>query len=296
MYVDKAGCRWYKGNLHTHTTRSDGRKTPDDVIALYRKSGYDFLALTDHWVVSETAQEQGMLLLGGCEYDVGTNAGEGIYHIVGIGMENGRPPALQKSPGLTPQQIIDAIREAGGMAILAHPAWSLNNAVDCMAFRGLAGVEIYNSVSGPPWNARPYAGDFVDMAAARGCLFSCFGADDAHFYEGEETRTCIWVKAEELTPAALMNATEKGDFYASQGPRFSLRREDNLLLVSCPDTPVERVTFFSDRVYVPDRVTRGKGLTQARYTVKPDDHFVRVELTDEKGRMAWSSPVDVTAG
>ena len=34
---------WYKGNLHTHTTLSDGKKTPDESIALYREKGYDFL-------------------------------------------------------------------------------------------------------------------------------------------------------------------------------------------------------------------------------------------------------------
>lgn len=294
MYVDKDGCRWYKGNLHTHTTRSDGRKTPEEAIELYRSKGYDFLALTDHWVLAETRQEQGILLLSGCEYDVGTNTKDGIYHIVAVGMENGRPPLLQKSPMLTPQHIIDAIREAGGLPILAHPAWSLNDAVNCLSLKGLAGVEIYNSVSGPPWNCRPYAGEFVDTAAVYGRLFPCFGSDDAHFYEGDETRTGIWVKAAEPTAAALMQAMNRGDFYASQGPRFSIERAGNHLSVYCCDTPVERVTFFSDVVYVPDRVTQGRHLTRADYTIKANETFVRVELVDEEGRMAWSSPMDVS--
>jgi len=37
-----------KGNLHTHTTFSDGRRPIDEVIARYRELGYDFLAITDH--------------------------------------------------------------------------------------------------------------------------------------------------------------------------------------------------------------------------------------------------------
>ena len=39
---------WYKGNLHTHTTNSDGELSPEDVISSYRKKGYDFLVITDH--------------------------------------------------------------------------------------------------------------------------------------------------------------------------------------------------------------------------------------------------------
>jgi len=37
-----------KGNLHAHTTFSDGRRPIDEVIARYRELGYDFLAITDH--------------------------------------------------------------------------------------------------------------------------------------------------------------------------------------------------------------------------------------------------------
>ena len=48
MIIDGNGERWYKGNLHTHTTDSDGLKSPDDVKRLYKSLGYDFLALTDH--------------------------------------------------------------------------------------------------------------------------------------------------------------------------------------------------------------------------------------------------------
>lgn len=42
--------KWFRGNLHTHTTLSDGRYTPERAAALYRDAGYDFIALTDHWV------------------------------------------------------------------------------------------------------------------------------------------------------------------------------------------------------------------------------------------------------
>jgi PHP domain len=37
-----------KGNLHAHTTFSDGVRTPAQLVAAYEKRGYDFLAITDH--------------------------------------------------------------------------------------------------------------------------------------------------------------------------------------------------------------------------------------------------------
>mgnify|MGYP000789433803 FL=1 len=71
MITDQFGKKWYKGNLHTHSTNSDGRLSPEEVIKLYREEGYDFLALTDHWFMGEERQEENFLLLSGAEYDVG---------------------------------------------------------------------------------------------------------------------------------------------------------------------------------------------------------------------------------
>ena len=40
--------KWFKGNIHTHTTESDGDDTPENVVRWYRRHGYDFLVLSDH--------------------------------------------------------------------------------------------------------------------------------------------------------------------------------------------------------------------------------------------------------
>ena len=66
--LDSAG-KWYKGNTHAHSTRSDGRLTPEAVARLYRDAGYDFLAITDHWCVGPAWNFEGMCVLSGAEYD-----------------------------------------------------------------------------------------------------------------------------------------------------------------------------------------------------------------------------------
>ena len=290
MYTDANGAKWFKGNFHTHTTRTDGVKTPEEAIALYRGAGYDFLALTDHWVRSETVEEENFLQLSGCEFDIGSNVQEGIFHIVAIGTQ--QMPALERG-NFTVQGAVDAIRACGGEAILAHPAWSLNRAEQILPIQGFAAAEIYNSVSGTPWNARPYSGVFIDDLAVLGRLMPCSAADDAHFYNGDQTRSFIMLRAESLTRENVMAALRNGDFYATQGPLFSWSLSGSKLTVRC--SPVEEVVFFSDTVYAADRVTRAHGCTEAEYLLKPNDHFARFELRDSENRMAWSSPINVSA-
>src|SRR5438552_2278125 len=47
--------RWFKGNLHTHTINSDGDSPPYDVMAWYKRNGYQFLAITDHNTFTDPA-------------------------------------------------------------------------------------------------------------------------------------------------------------------------------------------------------------------------------------------------
>ena len=65
-----------KGNLHAHTSFSDGRRPIAEVIARYRELGYDFLAITDHddrllddyWFNIPPGDDR-MLVLPGVEID-----------------------------------------------------------------------------------------------------------------------------------------------------------------------------------------------------------------------------------
>src|SRR5229473_3164042 len=69
-----------KGNLHTHTTFSDGRLPADEVVARYRELGYDFLAITDHddriddeyWFRIPPGDDR-MLVLAGVEIEAARN-------------------------------------------------------------------------------------------------------------------------------------------------------------------------------------------------------------------------------
>lgn len=286
--------RWLRGNLHMHTTRSDGVLPPEEAIGLYRAAGYDFLALTDHWKQSETVEQDGFLQLAGCEFDTGDMRDYPVYHIVGVGME--RTVSLERPSAHTPQRIIDAVREAGGAAILAHPAWSLTNPDEVPALRGLSAAEVYNTFSGIPWsNARPESSLYFDLWANRGLFLPCTAADDCHWYTGEQTRSYMMANAPALTAKDVRAAILAGNFYASQGPRFeNIWLDGEAMLVRC--APVQTIVFYSSSVYCADRLTQDKAgtpVTEGRYKIKETDRFVRVALIDAEGRYAWGPPIAV---
>ena len=51
--VPAAKPQWFKGNLHTHSLWSDGNDFPEMICDWYHSRGYNFLALSDHNILSE---------------------------------------------------------------------------------------------------------------------------------------------------------------------------------------------------------------------------------------------------
>ncbi len=60
---------WLKGNLHAHSTMSDGRLTPGELAASYREAGYQFLSLADHnrFCAFDDFDREDFLMLPGVE-------------------------------------------------------------------------------------------------------------------------------------------------------------------------------------------------------------------------------------
>ncbi len=288
MYTDIFGKTRVKLGVHQHTTRSDGALSPTEMAALYRQYGYDAVAVTDHWVYSYAENFDGIRSLGGCEYHVGyRDASEGVFHILCLLAE--REPTLARE-GATAQGIIDAIHAAGGLAVLAHPAWSLNVPDMVTKLKGLDGVEIFNTVS--KWTGRADASVLVDLYATAGLYLPIFAADDFHRMQGRHTiapTAFIMVEADSTEPAVLREAIRAGHFYASTGPEIHVRREENEIIVSC--TPVSRVEFFTNNVITAGRVIEGEGMTHASYKICDYERFVRVAVTDAAGGTAWSHPI-----
>lgn len=311
---------WYKGNLHMHTTVSDGVLEPVEAINVYREAGYDFIAITDHRKIGHLWQDDGFLILPGVEWDTGDAVKMPVYHILGIGMNKetadfyhgapyeGAPLGTARGGIWTggrngrkkyhphPQAIIDAVRAAGGVAILAHPAWSVMDPGEMSDLHGFAAAEIYNSVSGFPFNpGRDEASYYWDIWGRNGKLVKCVASDDSHFYDGEQTKAFTMVNAPSLNRDAIMHALKNGHFYASLGPAFrsiEYDTESGKVSVEC-SSDVQEVVFKTNTPWPEQGYQRINGGGHASYRVMYEDRFVRIELIDKRGRKAWSPPFSV---
>src|SRR5260221_3962814 len=179
-----AAGNWYRGNIHTHTTRSDGKLAPADVVNWYHAHGYDFLALTDHWhSTHEGAEKAKITVLIGQEIDV-TPPGEAQrLHIVAIGL-NGRPNLPKDRPA---QPSIDILLEMGATCFLAHPYWSGLTYAEMIDLQGISGVEIFNGSSTDD-NGKILSLVHWDNLLHRGKNWPAIATDDPHTIHRERVR------------------------------------------------------------------------------------------------------------
>lgn len=293
------GYRTYRINLHMHTTDSDGKKTPEEAVDIYRKAGYDAVAITDHWKPGAEREINGMKVFAGCEYNFGGNDAYGgaVYHILSLFCEN--DPRVEKTDD--PVTCIRKIHAAGGLAVLAHPAWSMNqpDLVEAMEKEeGFDATEIYNTVSGEKNSNRPYSGMFVDIAANRGMYYPLFSADDVHYYEADAASGAIVVSLPELSREALIEAIRNRSFYAVSGGKDApmLRVTDCGETIHIECSPVSKVDIFTNLAYAPNRHIVGENITEVEYRCviegRPkQDRWIRVEVTDTVGRVAYSNVI-----
>ena len=285
MIVTKTGDKYYKLGLHLHTTLSDGKKTPEEVAKEYKEGGYDAIALTDHWVYGQGGEIEGLHIISGCEYNLGTNETiEGVSHIVSLFTKE--DPKIPRDAA--DQEVVDAINREGGIAVLAHPAWSLNDPEDLINLKGVVATEIYNAVSDAGQSLRPYSDYYVDICANRGVYPKILATDDAHAYNGADNRLgWVMVKAEEFTDEALKNAIINGDFYATEGPELYVMREGNKIVIET--SPCSVIGTLSNLSWAWQRTIRGENLTHFEYEIRENDKWIRVEARDKNGKKAWSN-------
>lgn len=300
------GGQMRKGGLHCHTTRSDGKGDPADVIRLHRAHGYDFLAITDHRVYNRTnfAPETGITILPAMEFDNDLESGAGFrtFHTVCIGADDETNPYTQDQrfeSGTAKDQFeyqpyLDRLHQDSQMTIYCHPEWSNTPARYFDRQKGNFAMEIYNSSSVLCDEADANAA-YWDELLGQGIRIFGVATDDGHGMH-EHCRGWVMVRAENTVPA-IRAALAHGDFYSSCGPMirdFYIR--DNMV---CIDTsPCAKILFRSDkhppRVFRPadDRpFTHAEFDFQSRGWAGPYESYIRAEVVDAEGRRAWTNPI-----
>lgn len=283
-----ASGHWYRANLHSHTTSSDGDLSPAECLPCYRRAGYDILALTDHWHVSEvTVNQSDLLVISGVEFDGGRAAQGASYHLVGLNLHSrGRVPHRE---GASAQDLVNMIHDDGGEALIAHPYWSGLMASDLVDLKGCLAVEVYNTGCDLEI-LRGYSTVHWDDLLTLGGRFGAVAADDGHRHRIDHGLAWTMIRAEELSVEAVMEALRRGRYYASTGPEIhDLTVSDGRLRVTT--SPVASIALVSaptqgGRVLAPE----GETISAAQFTLPPA-RYCRVEIVDHRGKVAWSNPL-----
>jgi hypothetical protein len=98
--------RFYKGNLHAHSSNSEGLRRPEEFAVLYREAGYDFLAITDHFREHygfhhgyAPYRSEGVTTLLGAELHTPATALGEDWHILAVGQPPDFPPSELSESG-----------------------------------------------------------------------------------------------------------------------------------------------------------------------------------------------------
>lgn len=285
--------RFFKGNIHGHSNKSDGALSPEDVCRRYKDAGYDFIALTDHFLpafdypITDTRafRTDGFTTILGAEVHApATELGE-MWHILAVGLPADFAPTAEDETG---PDLARRCAQAGAFVAIAHPQWYQLSLADGMSIDAAHAIEMYNHTS--LVNAdRGDGSELCDALLNEGKRLGCIAVDDSHWKVDDAFGGWVMVKAEENTDTALLAALKAGHYYASQGPEIvHIARDGDEIVVDCaPAASVMLVGKASKCVHV-----HGKGLTHARLPLdKFAGEWCRLVVVDRDGKRAWSNPL-----
>ncbi|MAU46323.1 MAG: phosphotransferase [Yangia sp.] len=294
--------RFWRGNLHTHSTLSDGCLAPEEVCRRYAAEGYDFLALTDHFIgqfgypIADTRpyRSNSFTTILGAELHSGAMQNGELWHILAVGLpEDFRAP---DAPGFVPvegqetgPELAARARAAGAFVAIAHPQWSGLTLDDARSIDAAHAVEIYNHGCATGCD-RADGAHTADLLLSEGRRLSLIATDDAHFTEPDHFGGWVMVKAEANHPKLLLEALKRGDFYSSQGPEL------RGVLLGDTSVRVESTSVVSVIVqgHGSAAVARhGESMTVAEIPLERfrNSPWLRVTVIDRAGKRAWSNPI-----
>lgn len=187
-------------DLHTHSFFSkDACNSPEELVAAARRRGLDGLAITDHdsceahGYMNRREIPAGFLLVPGVE----VSTAEG--HLLCIGA------TLPRMKGRPAAEVVQAIKDAGGVAIPSHPfdKWRAGIRPKVLDTLDIEVLEVFNAAV----TSRRYNDQALEYARRRGLKTTA--ASDAHHDSAVGVSTTV-LEMEELTVPALLKALRDG--------------------------------------------------------------------------------------
>ncbi len=287
-----------KGNLHTHTTRTDGEFSVDEIAQLYKRAGYKFLAITDHRIYFDKPESaEGMILLSGCEYNCYLDQDERIhFHL--LTLKDSREDDLDRIQHddnqykslffrklSEVQGLIDTLRYRGNLVVIAHPDNPFIPREMLFELKDYQGIEVFNT------KADQDATELMEELFEQRFDLLFTAADDAHRLEAADGRSLFYkgfivVEDGVRTAEDVIKTVERRRFYASQGPLIKMVEiEGDLLTVKHHSVKKVEIKMYGQQ-YLETVVLSG----ESGYTSKllnTSTEGVILKLEDQFGKKAW---------
>lgn len=326
IYLISPFKKQYKANLHSHSTLSDGHKTPQELKKLYRANGYSILAITDHEFPAshQDLTEKNFLMITGYEsyirinekaeyrvYDkeihlnlfardpmnrkfICFNENYGRYIRQNHAMDSLERVGSERPRRYSREYINEYIRTAnenGYLVAYNHPYWSMEDEADILAYEGLFSLEISNYGS---YNSShlEHSGALYDKMLRSNHRIFCHAGDDNHnacpidHPNSDSFGAFTMIYPEELTYGAVIDAMERGEMYASMGPVFHEISLDGDRLHVECSEVSHIIVYTGSKTPRYLNVAPGEDLTAADFTIDDQARYVRVSLVDRFGRWA----------
>jgi hypothetical protein len=270
-----------KVQLHCHTTESDGRFRPPELLRMYKEAGYSFVFITDHNRVTrcEDLNDDTFLALPGTEDTVS-------YLLPPLGPHLGRLFVDRSIRRGTAQELINRTVEEGGLASLCHPSWTGNLWTGTWSPQNVKGLRSYNFLE----IVNPHSDTAKDTALWEAALRKrgagspvwAVAVDDCH-RQDQFNRAWVMVRTAELSERPLRAALAAGAFYPSTGPEGRFGADGPTVWAEFKEALEARILDSSGRVRATGRSTT------LRYSVQGNEGYLRVEGISPRGRI-WSQP------
>ena len=317
--------KFYRGNMHCHSTLSDGCFTPEELKALYKERGYSFLAITDHEHINDNSHldDEDFITLTSGEFAIKQFAHESTMknfdmkvchlNLYAKRQDNDytfcynsvadhfcapeRRDAINK-PRVDYERIYGHegiskfIKDAGEQGFFVcynHPRWSLENYGDYSGYEGLWGVEIYNhscAVDG----LYDYDVNVLDDILRDGNRVFASCGDDNH-NRGRNGLdysfgASVYVNAESLSYKNIVDGLLSGNFYSTMGPTIQyLYVENGQVHIECSDAVQISYSTRGRRVKSV-RAADGELLREATFEIKDTDGYFRIDVIGTDGKRA----------
>lgn len=297
---------FYKANLHSHSTCSDGRFTPEELKEMYMEKGYSVFAYTDHGRLypQNHLTDENFVALNGMELGFGEYKKDDPRYNIRKNCDIGliaSDPEFRGSLGhekyqgrYDPEVFIDIMktyREGGFFVTHNHPSWSLEYYPNYMRHQYMHAMEIVNYGSYVA-GFDEHNGHVYDDMLLSGKRIFCIAADDNHNKIGrpDSFGAYTMIKADKLDYKTIIDALFAGNFYASEGPEIKELYVDDENNIHITTSPAVRICVYSatkQRLYT--NSFDGDPVTQLSGKLEPTMKYIRVVVTDERGKCAYSN-------